>query len=155
MYSGLKAGDTPSSLSGALRFSTQAEKASLPGRYTLAASGQSSSNYTISYLSGIVNVVSQGVQVRGALADVQGFTSPESLGAPSASGSISTLGLGTVSALASLVSTDDPNLLNELQATAAGPDGAPAAESPFFARRLNSRDCGAFSPAALLRCGRP
>ena len=153
VYSGLKAGDAPSALGGALQFTTSAEKGSPMGRYTLTPAGQSSANYTISYFSGVVNVNSTGVQVREALGDVMFIGTPAGMGVDMGGGGVSLANLGTVTALASLVSTDDPDLLNQLEATAAGPDGG-LLESLQGPRRFTAASCGGFTPAALLRCRR-
>ncbi len=55
-YGGLVNGDTPSALTGALSFSTTATMNSLVGAYLVGCSGQSSTNYTIIFVSGALNV---------------------------------------------------------------------------------------------------
>jgi hypothetical protein len=55
-YSGLVAGDTPTSLSGALDFQTPATIDSPQGGYPITPFGQSSANYTISYVDGVLLV---------------------------------------------------------------------------------------------------
>ena len=55
-YSGLTNGDTPSSLSGTLGFSTLATAASPVGTYAVTPSGLSSSNYAISFVNGTLAV---------------------------------------------------------------------------------------------------
>ncbi|MCF8078952.1 MAG: hypothetical protein K9K88_06700 [Desulfobacterales bacterium] len=56
-YTGFQNGETPSTaLTGALMFATPAIPASNVGNYAIAPSGQSSTNYTISYVDGILGV---------------------------------------------------------------------------------------------------
>lgn len=55
-YSGLALGDTAASLGGVLAFATPATIASPPGSYAIVPSGQSSGNYTISYINGTLLV---------------------------------------------------------------------------------------------------
>ena len=49
-YTGFVNGETPSVLGGALSYAGTAQGAKNPGRYTIIASGLTSSNYTINYL---------------------------------------------------------------------------------------------------------
>jgi hypothetical protein len=56
-YSGLKLGQTPAVLGGALAFTTPATIASPPGTYAITPSGQTSTNYTITYLDGVLTVL--------------------------------------------------------------------------------------------------
>ena len=58
-YVGLVGGDTPSSLSGTLDFSTPATVGSPEGSYLITPFGQSSSNYEISYVDGMLVVVGE------------------------------------------------------------------------------------------------
>ena len=55
-YVGLVGGDTPSSLGGTLDFSTPATIGSPEGSYLITPFGQSSSNYEISYVDGMLVV---------------------------------------------------------------------------------------------------
>jgi hypothetical protein len=55
-YTGFKLGETPAVLAGTLAFSTPATIASLPGIYTISPLGQTSSNYSISYINGVLTV---------------------------------------------------------------------------------------------------
>ena len=55
-YSGFVNGDTASSLSGTLVFSTGAILASPVGNYTVYATGLQANNYTISYVNGVLSV---------------------------------------------------------------------------------------------------
>ena len=56
-YDGLVNGDTPSSLGGTLAFSTSATTSSQAGSYSVTAGGQTSNNYTLSYVDGMLNVL--------------------------------------------------------------------------------------------------
>jgi hypothetical protein len=53
---GFVAGDSPASLAGALAFSTSANQYSLPGAYSIVPGGVSSSNYSISFVSGTLTI---------------------------------------------------------------------------------------------------
>src|SRR5205807_1536514 len=55
-YSGFVNGDTTSTLGGTLSFSTPATAASPVGTYAVMPSGLSSSNYTITFLSGTLTI---------------------------------------------------------------------------------------------------
>jgi hypothetical protein len=55
-YAGFKNGETPAALGGALAFSTPATPASPPGPYAITPSGQTATNYTITYVNGILTV---------------------------------------------------------------------------------------------------
>src|SRR5204863_5895176 len=55
-YAGFVNGDTAASLSGTLSVTTTATAASAVGSYPLTASGQTSGNYTISYVAGTLTV---------------------------------------------------------------------------------------------------
>jgi hypothetical protein len=55
-YSGFVAGDTPASLTGTLNCSSSATASSPVGTYSVACSGQSSGNYTIRYVAGILKI---------------------------------------------------------------------------------------------------
>ncbi len=55
-YSGFVPGDSPASLNGTLDFQTAATTSSLPGSYAITPFGQSSSNYIISYVDGVLVV---------------------------------------------------------------------------------------------------
>jgi hypothetical protein len=56
-YTGFVHGDIPASLSGTLGFTTIASISSLVGSYAISCSGQSSSNYTIHYVDGSLNII--------------------------------------------------------------------------------------------------
>jgi hypothetical protein len=56
-YTGLVAGDTPASLDGVLAFSTPATLASPEGSYAITPSGQTSDNYLITFVDGVLAVV--------------------------------------------------------------------------------------------------
>ena len=56
-YTGFVNGDVPASLSGTLDFTTIASINSLVGSYGVSCSGQSSSNYTIHYVDGSLNII--------------------------------------------------------------------------------------------------
>jgi hypothetical protein len=56
-YSGFVNGDNPANLNGSLGFNTIASMNSLVGSYAINCSGQSSSNYTIHYVDGSLNVI--------------------------------------------------------------------------------------------------
>jgi hypothetical protein len=84
-YVGLVGGDTPSSLSGTLDFSTPAAVGSPAGSYPITPFGQSSSNYQISYVDGMLVVVGgpDAPQVAaGAGYDAQAVASEYSRQAP-------------------------------------------------------------------------
>jgi hypothetical protein len=55
-YSGFKLGQTPAVLGGALAFSTPATVASAPGPYAITPLGQTATNYTITYVDGVLTV---------------------------------------------------------------------------------------------------
>jgi len=55
-YSGLQGGENPTALAGALVLATPAIPASNVGNYAIIPSGQSSSNYTISYVDGNLGI---------------------------------------------------------------------------------------------------
>jgi len=55
-YTGLVNGETPAVLTGALGFSTPRVLTSPAGAYPIAPSGQSSTNYTITYVDGVLTV---------------------------------------------------------------------------------------------------
>ena len=85
-YAGLVAGETPDSLNGVLQFSTPATKDSPAGAYPITPFGQTSSNYTIAYVDGMLQIVA-GPSVPGvapvALFDQQAiaaqYSNPEFL----------------------------------------------------------------------------
>jgi hypothetical protein len=55
-YAGFKNGETPAALGGALAFATPATLASPPGPYAITPSGQTATNYTITYVDGVLTV---------------------------------------------------------------------------------------------------
>jgi hypothetical protein len=55
-YAGLVNGDTPSSLSGTLNYTTSASATSAAGPYPIAPSGLTSSDYAIAYASGTLTI---------------------------------------------------------------------------------------------------
>lgn len=57
VFSGFRLGDTPSSLSGTLAFSTPATLASPAGAYPITPSGVAGRNYTITFIDGTLTVV--------------------------------------------------------------------------------------------------
>jgi len=58
-YLGLQLGETPAVLSGTLVFTTPAVITSPPGAYTITPSGQSSTNYAITFVNGTLTVGQQ------------------------------------------------------------------------------------------------
>jgi hypothetical protein len=56
-YAGFVLGQDPSVLDGSLTFTTSATKGSQPGHYVIDVSGVASSNYSISFQSGILTVL--------------------------------------------------------------------------------------------------
>jgi len=56
-YAGFVGGETPAVLNGALEFSTPATIASPAGAYPITPFGQTSSNYTIAYVDGVLQIV--------------------------------------------------------------------------------------------------
>jgi hypothetical protein len=57
-YNGFVLGQGPSVLSGALTFTTKATASSAPGTYTITASGLTSTNYAITFVTGTLTVLS-------------------------------------------------------------------------------------------------
>jgi hypothetical protein len=57
-FAGFVLGETPTNLSGALAFSTPANTVSPAGNYAITPSGLSSTNYSIAYVSGFLQVTS-------------------------------------------------------------------------------------------------
>ncbi len=57
-YSGFVNGDTAASLTGTLSCTTTATQTSTPGTYPITCSGQSSSNYNITYVPGTLTILS-------------------------------------------------------------------------------------------------
>jgi hypothetical protein len=110
-YIGLQAGDAPSSLSGLLAFTTPATITAPPGTYAITPLGQSSSDYAITYVNGILAVapVLPPLRVFGPLIQAANFNIAD----PKA------LAYGTGGTIAAAGTTAD--LLNGLPATAAGP----------------------------------
>jgi hypothetical protein len=59
-YAGFVNGDTPASLTGTLACTTTANATSPAGNYTITCSGQTSANYTITYVPGVLTVTAAG-----------------------------------------------------------------------------------------------
>ncbi len=55
-YTGFQLGETPAVLTSTLGYTTTATRTSVPGRYPIVASGQSSTNYAITYIDGTFTV---------------------------------------------------------------------------------------------------
>ena len=70
---GLRGTDTLSSLTGTLEFSTSATIDSMPGQYTISASGLSSFNYNINFVDGILTVHANSPAFNDAVAGGLGF----------------------------------------------------------------------------------
>jgi filamentous hemagglutinin family protein len=86
-FAGLAVADSPASLNGTLRFSTSATVLAGPGAYSITPSGQSSSNYSIAYVSGVLSIVNRPLPapgVAGALTSVHSTDRSVRLSAPSA-----------------------------------------------------------------------
>jgi MBG domain (YGX type) len=66
-YTGFAFGETPASLGGALVYGTPATPGSAPGAYPITPSGQTSTNYTITFVDGVLTV-SAGAPVASAAA---------------------------------------------------------------------------------------
>ena len=84
-YVGLVGGDTPSSLVGTLDFSTPATIGSPEGSYLITPFGQSSSNYEISYVDGMLVVAGRPdvpVEADGAGYNAQAVAAEYSRQAP-------------------------------------------------------------------------
>ncbi|UWX04288.1 MBG-2 domain-containing protein [Pseudoxanthomonas sp. NC8] len=62
IYAGFVGGETPANLKGTLSFSTSATVASPPGAYSVTPSGQTSSNYAIRYVDGVLRVTRSSVE---------------------------------------------------------------------------------------------
>ena len=60
-YDGFKLDDTPESLDGLLRFMTDVTKNATPGTFNITPFGQSSENYIITYVPGVIAVNSQPI----------------------------------------------------------------------------------------------
>ena len=61
-YSGLAAGDTPASLSGALTFGTSATSSSPAGNYAITLTGTlASPNYTVTYVNGVLTIAGRAI----------------------------------------------------------------------------------------------
>jgi hypothetical protein len=58
-YTGFKLGETPAALTGTIVFTTPAVVASPPGAYVIIPSGQTSTNYLITYVNGTLTVIQQ------------------------------------------------------------------------------------------------
>lgn len=71
-YTGLVGNDTPQSLAGRLSYITPATVDSLPGRYTVSASGLSSPNYIIQYVDGILTITENPPKYDTALISAHG-----------------------------------------------------------------------------------
>jgi hypothetical protein len=59
-YAGFVNGDTPASLTGTLACTTTANATSPAGTYPITCSGQTSTNYTISYVPGVLTITAAG-----------------------------------------------------------------------------------------------
>ena len=72
-YGGFAFADSPASLSGTLAFATPATPTSPPGTYAISPSGQTSTNYKINYIDGVLTVNSATLPpgVVGAISTVQ------------------------------------------------------------------------------------
>lgn len=55
-YAGFKNGETPAVLGGTLALTTPATVASPPGPYAITPSGQTATNYTITYVDGVLTI---------------------------------------------------------------------------------------------------
>jgi hypothetical protein len=65
-YDGFVNGDTAASLGGTLTYSTLADASSNVGSYAVTPSGQTSSNYTISYFAGTLDITKRSITVTAA-----------------------------------------------------------------------------------------
>jgi MBG domain (YGX type) len=82
IYSGLVNGDNSSILSGTIIFGGTSQGAMNPGTYTIVPSGQTSSNYAISYVNGTLTInplpMAVVLDALGTAANATGTTSPSS-----------------------------------------------------------------------------
>jgi hypothetical protein len=141
-YSGLQAGDSPSSLAGSVVFATLANAGSAAGNYLVTPSGVSSANYSIVFVDGTLRVFGTTALIPDPLATAHGvMQSPVATGAVSLS---TPSGRGIYAA----GSDDEPGaeFLNGLPATAAGLSEGEAL-APIDT-------CNNNSPIAVLRCTR-
>jgi hypothetical protein len=69
-YSGFVNGNGPSNLTGTLVCTTTATSSSAPGTYPITCSGQSSSNYTITYVAGTLTIIASGNLPNAPIASV-------------------------------------------------------------------------------------
>ncbi|HUQ26705.1 MAG TPA: MBG domain-containing protein, partial [Burkholderiales bacterium] len=144
-YSGLKGADSTGSLSGTLLLTTPAILSSPAGSYSINPSGVSSSNYTITYVPGVLSI---GTLPPGALNDplATSYGAQFSLGAAGDPGSGTNIASSGDSMFA-LAGTDGTisEFLNRLPPSAAGGE----------ARRQGGHIGGACStrtPFSILRC---
>ena len=76
-YAGFKSGETTAALTGALVFATPAVPYSNAGNYAIIPSGQSSTNYTISYVNGTLSVTPVSLMITAdAKSKIYGTSDP-------------------------------------------------------------------------------
>jgi hypothetical protein len=124
--------DTPASLGGTLVFATPATTSSPAGAYAITPSGQTSTNYTITYVDGTLTVTSTGASANPALVSAQAsiFSGQDQLPPPAVSGP--TAGWGQSTPLPSALPGVQPNA----KTASSGPvtvaeGGAGASGTPF------------------------
>jgi hypothetical protein len=110
-YSGFQGGETPAVLTGMLNFSTPAISSSPAGLYLITPFGQSSVNYTITYVDGVLTVTG-GSAVFPSTVPVDGVTNL-------IVGGFEQLGIATNGRAASCTTSNQPNGI-ELMAGASG-----------------------------------
>ena len=144
-YGGFQYADTPASLTGTLVFSTTATVSSPPAAYAINPSGQSSANYVISYVPGILTVGATPVAI-DPLQSVHTLMNAPAVpaGAPETTVATTAAGGYIFAALDEQGSTEE--MLAQLPATAAGPDGEPAKPTWF------AGSCVVRTPFSVLRC---
>ena len=133
-YAGLASGDSASSLSGLLSYTTPATKDSPAGTYTITPSGLNSDNYTITWVDGVLTVNRQTDAYTSALAMVTGLAAtPPPMPMLSATG-FSRIGVGGGAADNSETpanSTGTPTAMNPTGPSSA-PTGAAGAGAPLI-----------------------
>jgi len=80
VYSGLVAGETVADLTGVLQFATPATQSSAAGSYAIIPSGQTSGNYHITYVDGVLTVAQQPDPYTAAVMSATSLFSPPLIG---------------------------------------------------------------------------
>jgi autotransporter-associated beta strand protein len=144
-YSGFQFADTPASLAGALTFSTTATISSPVGAYAVTPAGQSSPNYAITYVPGVLTVGTLTTNI-DPLRNVHTlWTAPTAPAGASATTVAAPATGGYIYAAAGEEGSTE-EFLALLPPTAAGPDDERAKPASF------AGSCLSGSPFSVLRC---